>query len=85
MEVDKDNNPGCGIVQYEHVTSKNGTTTTNNFCIGRLSKSQVTESKWVRLALVCTCSLWLMYMYMDGHCSCTLYIHVCMSRLENGQ
>ncbi|XP_011409630.1 PREDICTED: cation-dependent mannose-6-phosphate receptor-like [Amphimedon queenslandica] len=52
VEVDRDNAPGCGIVQYEHYTHKNGTIETRRYCIGLLSKSQVTETNdhvWVEL------------------------------------
>ena len=44
---DADSQPGCGIVQYEQVQYKNGTTTSKSHCIGRIINSQVTESERV--------------------------------------
>ena len=47
VEPDPDNARKCGIVQYEDKVDVNGTHRTKTYCIGKITNSQVTESKYI--------------------------------------
>lgn len=47
VEADPDNAHKCGIVQYEDKVYPNGTKYHHTRCVGKITNSQVTESKYI--------------------------------------